>query len=68
MPLEFCVISLEKETLRARNHTVQREMGRSDVTKEGTYQKIPVKILKWTDTSQSVLLVGAGHYLADLQF
>lgn len=68
-PLEFWVISLEKEPLRARNHIEWRETGAEGevpMTKEGKCQSKPVKILKWTESSQSVPSVGAGDYLAEL--
>lgn len=63
--MEFCVISLEIDTEDKESHHKGRG-GRSDITKEGKYQKIPVKILKQTESSQSFMLL-FGHYLADLQ-
>jgi hypothetical protein len=55
--MEFCVISLEIDTEDKESHRKGRG-GRSDITKEGKYQKIPVKILKQTVPRVSCCFLG----------
>lgn len=64
----LCYFPGERDIEGKESRCTKGDGGRSDVTKDGKYQKITVKTLKWSESSQIVLLVATGHYLADLQF